>query len=448
MAIVYVDSNATGSNNGTNWGNAYTTLQAGLTAWTTSDILWVAHNHSETFASSNTLTSVNSGRLHPCVLYRVNSGTDLYDPSPLDGTDTAQIIGTTTSQPLTFNFSGSWFGFSFEWGDYVKVNPSLECYFEDCDISYGIQTSTFAYLDLSDVTGATFKNCLIKNIWGADSYIITQSAGNVLFIGCEFNVNDNPATGFIQPLSAAFGSRFKAIDCDFTALSENILVDTSDFSASSLTENSVYEFINCKMKSGYLLWDNTMDVTGGRILARGCSSSDKSYINESVTDTGEVLTSATAYHDNGFLSSDDLSRLSQVITPGSRCDFARPLSSAKISGIVDATGSKTFTVELVENFTTALTKQECWLDLYYYDSASNTNHKVDTSTREFAKLTYTALAAGTGLDNWTGEPASSRSVKIEVTVTVNKTGYYYGIVHVGKYEAGKVVHVDPMLEVA
>ena len=190
MAIVYVDSNATGSNNGTNWGNAYTTLQAGLTAWTTSDILWVAHNHSETFASSNTLTSVNSGRLHPCVLYRVNSGTDLYDPSPLDGTDTAQIIGTTTSQPLTFNFSGSWFGFSFEWGDYVKVNPSLECYFEDCDISYGIQTSTFAYLDLSDVTGATFKNCLIKNIWGADSYIVTQSAGNVLFIGCEFNVND------------------------------------------------------------------------------------------------------------------------------------------------------------------------------------------------------------------------------------------------------------------
>ena len=89
-----------------------------------------------------------------------------------------------------------------------------------------------------------------------------------------------------------------------------------------------------------------------------------------------------------------------------------------------------------------------WLELFYYDSATNTHHKLDTSTREFAKLTYTTLASGTGTGNWTSPPAGSRSVKLEVTVTVNKIGYYYGVVHLGKYEAGKVAHVDPKLEVA
>ena len=40
-AIIYVDNKATGANNGSSWVNAYTTLQAGINAATSSDQVWV-----------------------------------------------------------------------------------------------------------------------------------------------------------------------------------------------------------------------------------------------------------------------------------------------------------------------------------------------------------------------------------------------------------------------
>ena len=73
MAIVYVDSNASGAANGTSWTDAYATLTAAYTAETTDGTeFWVASNHSESAASFTYTIAAY------CSTTSVNSSTDAY----------------------------------------------------------------------------------------------------------------------------------------------------------------------------------------------------------------------------------------------------------------------------------------------------------------------------------------------------------------------------------
>src|SRR4051812_1910841 len=56
MANRYVYSGAAGTATGADWTNAHTTLTAAITSGAAGDVYYVAHDHSETAASSVTLT--------------------------------------------------------------------------------------------------------------------------------------------------------------------------------------------------------------------------------------------------------------------------------------------------------------------------------------------------------------------------------------------------------
>ena len=362
MAKIYVDSNAVGANDGSSWANAYTTLQAGLTNWTTSDIIWIAHDSAESSGSSVTLTCPVDTELLPVPIYRVNSGTDLYDPPPFDLTDTAQITTTSSAAQIRFTFHTKMYGIRFDGGGNFNNSGDYQIYLEDCDIEIGGGST-------GGITvypgGSIYKNCYIRRTTTGVVQFATGTNGRVLkFISCTLNFLGVISSGLIAG-GGTFPANINFIDCNLSALpSATVLVDTSTLSSGGSFNDQNVTFNNCKLPSSYVIGDGTMDAPRANVLLIGCSTNGATtYINRHLTYAGELDTSITVYRGAGYIEKDGDINLSMELTPASNCEPFADIFTSNIAGIVDATGSKTFTIECIENFTTALTEQEFWLKL-------------------------------------------------------------------------------------
>lgn len=446
MATIFVRSGATGGADGTTWADAYILLQDALDNWALGDIIWMAHDHYETKSDGDLIftcaTALDGKKVS---IYRVNSSTNIYSPTGKSGSGIVNIETTNSYKDISFSFHSNWFGIKFLSSDSIKAGANASVYQEDCYLTFAEEVT--GHIDLSSSPLNINKNCHYKSGAGTtEGFMDVNGIHDSVYIGCSFDIASRVA-GFIVPSSGVSSTRVSFIDCDLTQLTNDTLVDTDDL-VSFQDEHNLILFQNCQLKATYILGSINIVAPSSFIKVIGCSANGSStYLNELEAYTGRASTSITTYLDTGYQEYDGDVNLSTIMTPHDRCQPYAPLISFNISGIVEDLGSKVFTVQLVENFTTPLTKQDCWVELYYYNNANNTHHKIDTSSREFAKLTYTALAAGDGLSAWTGAPAGSRSVQIAITVTIAKKGFYYGILHVGKYESGKVVHVDPVLVV-
>ncbi|MDX1439999.1 MAG: hypothetical protein R3284_08865, partial [Rubricoccaceae bacterium] len=75
--VIYVDTDATGANNGTSWGDAYTDLQDALAVASSSSEIWVAEGvYKPTNTSDRTISFV------------LTDGVELY--GGFDGTETSR----------------------------------------------------------------------------------------------------------------------------------------------------------------------------------------------------------------------------------------------------------------------------------------------------------------------------------------------------------------------
>jgi len=445
MAIIYLRSSAAGADDGSSWTDAYPTLLEAVAAWTTSDIIWMSADSTESYNLSKSLSPTGATEKLPCPVYRVDHTTDIYSPTDIDGSGVTNyaVTGEGGGSTITFSKAMAFFGVKMTASNALAFTGDT-AFFEDCTMAWGTENAS-KVMTISTDARIYIKNCYLNPQNGA--YINFSGRTSAVFTGCTF-VGLMKTTGLFQP-SGSSTQFITCIDCDLTGITNGtILVNTTQMGSNKGIQRCIFN--TCKIWSGYTIGDGTMDATNSIIELNGCSdASSTNYINQSLTAWGEQDTSVTAYLTEGFKSYAEDTNLSLVLSPSSACQpHTGAVFSSKISGLVADTGSITFTVELVENFTSALMENKIWLELYYYDSATNTKHAIDTSSREFQQTTFTALSAGSGLAAWTGEPAGSRSVKLEVTVTVNKVGFYYGIVHLGEYESGKVVHINPTLGIS
>jgi hypothetical protein len=108
MAVYYVYSGAAGSNNGSSWVNAFTTLTTAFATEVAGDTLYVAHDHAESTAGSITLTSSGTSS-NPTKVVCVNRSGSV-PPVSADRMATAQA--TTGLSNTTLN------GFTITTGSY------------------------------------------------------------------------------------------------------------------------------------------------------------------------------------------------------------------------------------------------------------------------------------------------------------------------------------------
>jgi hypothetical protein len=117
------------------------------------------------------------------------------------------------------------------------------------------------------------------------------------------------------------------------------------------------------------------------------------------------------------------------------------LYSPPITSRVDTTGSKTFTAYGVHDMTTP-TINEVLMFVFYQGTANSTRWHL-ASTQGDPDAT-TGLTSDTA--NWTGASGKTK-FKLAKTVTVNTAGEWMVQFLVKKYEAGKAVWIDPLVEI-
>jgi hypothetical protein len=440
MAVIYVDS-ASGSNTSPyeTEAKAATSMQTALDQYSaTGDEILVLDSHTESPGVNLTHTATNDSLSARIPLYRIATG-GAYNPT--SGADTKQINLNTSGNDYTMTLSAHYHGLFIYIDDNITSNQtgySME--FTDCFFELATSNSQWTIYAANGDIAARFNRGQIN---------FSHAGGGVMIIGnglVEFNsvvfAGNAHANGLFRPQASRY-TIAKFIGCDFSAIGTGTIIDSSNAADMPFC----FHFINCDLDTTNIT-DGTFTTDQQTVIVENTDTAGGLYENAKYGFRGEVLTDTGVYYSgtDGYTDEDGSQVLSMKMSPASVVDLASPLESLPIIARIDSTGSKTFTVECVENFTTALTKREAWIEVEYLGASGEVDFSV-ADDREFAESSYTNLASGSGLGDWTAEPSGSRTVKLTATATVNQTGLYRVRVFVAEYESGKVLHYNPAVTV-
>lgn len=442
MATIFVDSNAAGANDGTTEADAYTTMQGGLTSWTTSDEIHVSKAHNEGTASV-TLTATNATVSDRVPIYRIDFATDAYDATT--GADTKNLNISSANADITVSFSGAWHGmYLYAADNIVQTAAGRSSYYKDCKFEVDSANAYFSMGSSNSDHTIDYVSCTFDLNHTSGGYI-NGIGGSFNFTYCTFEGTID-ANGLVRP-SSTKNTYLNFTGCDFSGATHESSAPLVDMSSAS-DATVIVNFIACDVVSGVAYHDSTFGTDNQFVYVHNTDNAGATYITDRyglrgdvTTDTGVYFTGTDQYQD-----ADGTTAMSHKMVTASNVDVASALHSLDMYARIDSTGSKTFTVEVVENFTSALTKRECWIEVMYLGGASETLWSM-AEDREFVETSYTNLAAGAGLASWTGEPGGSRSAKVTATATVNQTGVFKVRLMLANYESTKVLYYNPAVTV-
>ena len=412
------------------------------------DIIYMDKGHIDPNQTVSKVWDSSTGVL-PIPIIRVDTGaSDVYAPANV----TAGTKNFTSSTP---NDDMEFAGFSL-FGVYIDINGDIRSALdgsgtrlEDCKIEEQGLSRAIEAVNNNGRSPIFVKNCAIES----------TGTGSLLFSAprmARSYFSSNSITGAIVPsglfdLAGVGSDTIKIEYCDLSGLTDAsiILINTSTSGLSACDVN----IIGCKYPSPATSFSLTDDVFGNEFQTVTSWNSDNGsdlYPLTRESFRGVVDTDIVTYHDSGWVDADQNTNLSHEMIPdgtANRVSTAAPLQSFDIVQWQDSAGTFTVTVECLENYTAALQDDEAWLEVFYLDGTDVLVSLDTTQTR--AGDTKTNLTAGTGLANWTGEPASSRSVKlVSGSLTVGKAGLIVARIYMGKFESGKQFFYDPVMTIA
>lgn len=433
---VYVDSNASGENNGTSWTDAFTSiLSADGGGSTAGDEVWVASDHSEDVGSGTTTIDFSAATLTaPIKVISVNSGTDAYEAGAAITTSTGSII---FAGPCVYFFGldVSTTGTLFLCGG---SNSDFHRY-EDCTLT---STGTGYYTYTSADSLVEIVNCTLDNfeyIYGARKIVLVRS--------CTFaNV---PANGYIantttQLVLATFE------DCDMSA--EADIVDTMGGANGQV----IITLRRCKLHASYnLIRSGGAAAIGDSVTLENCAAGTISAAPRGITGRvdyrGTCVEDVTNFRSGGASDGDTPYSLKLVATTNTTEVF-QPVCTREIPIWVEAGDSQTVTVYFAG--ASDRDDDELWIEVHSpneTDSPNTTAQGRFQSTRCDPNATPAALSrsasttwdgAGTGIDGGTGQQYA------QVTINPAVAGWCIVRACLANKASGATVYVDPFPVVA
>ena len=420
MATYYVDSNATGLNDGSSWTDAWTSIASATVAAAGDDVL-VADNHYQSFYPWPKFA--NGDPNNPIRVISSNKTSGSYS------------AGATLEELGGGSFCGgsvSFFGFDFR-------------------LQYGILFEGSSALPRGDIL--RFTGCNFSNSRAASMFLnFSNYLDTVYFQSCNF-----PFTNAVRFRVVNFCHvEIFADDCvfdNFTTFIEtqgthqrnpvkrliNCSLPDTDYILSAGSSTEKIELHHCNLKSGFSLFSGTPHSENVLVVNShvGALSNPQVGITKVGSAKGEVATSITAYRSSG--ANDGTQNYSWTMVSTSVAKENKVfLEAIPITKYVES-GSQTITVYVAGG--ASLNDDDFWIEVDSpSEEVSPTAQGKFRTTKPDPLATPTALTSDTS--SWTGTGVGTKQ-KVEVAISPTIAGTVTVRCYLAK--PSTTVYVDPKI---
>jgi hypothetical protein len=393
MSDFFVNSNASGSNDGSTWANAFATFSLGVAALSANDRLIVANVHSETLPGTSSFTLPSNS---------------IITSSTVSGSTTVTSIKATSVQvesisnhtiTMTGN-SSSAYGLKLDIGNKFNVRDVT---FDDCDIdvartdNFGgmIITSQDAWLKLINThvfCDRTSRNAPIIDVTSrCQLYMLAGSIG-----GTSASVNQ-------KPIRVQDGATISVDSVDFSDSLNTTLIDANNEKVGRI------RVVNCAINANVTDLISSPAVGASDIIFENTGNANTSFRRYRPVKYGELFSESVIK-----LSDSNFSASNKLVSNANSSEFFSPLRVLLNTDFADFSTSKTITIEVAQDgTTTGLTDTEFWIEIVYPDDTTNEYHF--ESSRAVNSASGSLLTSSA--ESYDGLSGTNTKQKIEITTT-------------------------------
>lgn len=435
MATYYYDADATGTQSGLDFANAFTVFADAVSAMFANDVLVVASSSIEilsvdttyTFPANVSIISFNKISLVP-------------ETQAVGG---GYIGNTSSNRSLVLACPGRLFVYGMKFAvtgnDQLRVSPTdgQHTEFEECQVALAGSGAT---LDIGTVNSDS--NRYFRMRGGSISF--GNANNGVRHFGAavfEAVTLTGTAPSVLVSSASRSGNLMRWDGCDLSLVTGTLV-------AGNTIEASRIDFVNCKLGSGVTrLTPATSNLSGTEVWIFDCASGDQHYHFEYHNSLGNLTTETSIYANDGA-QYDGTNRCCWKIVTTADAHPYGPFITPWFGQYHDETSAVTLSIEILrDGSSTPFNNIQVWGE-WAYKGNSGSPLASFVSDRRAVIGSNSDQDNGIGTSNWTGEGGTAWSGKLQTpsTVTPAEIGDIRARVCVGL--ASTTVYVDPTVRIA
>ncbi len=438
MAVYYVYSGAGGSNNGSSWANAFTTLTTAFATEVAGDTLYVAHDHAESTGAAITLTSSGTVSNPTKIVCVDRAGT--VPPVSADRRATA-TVATSGAFNMTLTGCAHYDGIIFNCGTGSSTANLILCAaannmlrFDNCSLRL-VNTAAAATLYVGGSAGSLGATCVELNNTTMSFAAATQTVNIVNVLKWR-----NTASALLgtmpNNLFTPTSQRGGLVDCagvDLSAAGSGKVIALSN----GTFQGFQFRFLDCKLNASVTKASAQVGFGSGDVDFIRSGSSGVNYAAYRLAMAGALNEETTIVRTGG--ASDGTTAIAWKIDTSANSNYSTPFECPPIAIWNDTTGSAvTATVEGIWGGGAVPNDDDVWLDVEYLGDASSPMGSFINDGK--ANLLASAAGQTSSSESWGG---STTKFKLGVSFTAQQKGWVYARVKCAK--TSSTFYIDPLV---